>query len=85
MNKCICGSLQKYAHHPKCPEFRLYSQDHPSDEGKRRYPDPPVGHYNANTDPGPVCTCKPGCTPSCTGTCGCEACRESYGDFLSSE
>jgi hypothetical protein len=59
--------------------------DEPTEEGLRRYPEPPRGHYCANEVPGPVCTCKPTCENLCNGVCGCEACRHAYGDFLSTE
>lgn len=58
----------------------------PTDEGKRRYP--PDGYYIANVEPGECgtpCTCKPSCPWACKGECGCEACHEGYGDFLSVE
>jgi len=55
----------------------------PTKTGIRNYP--PDGFYNANADPGVACTCKPSCSYACTGVCGCEACAESYGDYLSSE
>lgn len=31
------------------------------------------------------CTCPPSCDYACKGECGCQACREAYGDFLSAE
>jgi hypothetical protein len=55
----------------------------PSTEGLRRYP--PDGRYCENDDPGSPCTCSPECKSDCKGGCGCEACSEAYGDFLSSQ
>lgn len=57
----------------------------PTEEGKRLYPDEPAGHYCANEMPGPACTCVPECPQPCKGGCGCEACNEAYGDYLSCE
>lgn len=54
----------------------------PTAEGVKRYP--PDGLYQANGD-GTPCTCVPSCPNPCKGQCGCEACREAYGDFLSNE
>lgn len=55
----------------------------PTDEGKRRFDD--HGFYNANSEPGTPCTCKPECPDPCKGQCGCLACAEAWGDFLSME
>ena len=33
----------------------------------------------------PICICTMNCLNPCTGKCGCEACHESYNDFLSSQ
>lgn len=60
-------------------------QREPSESGKGRYPE---GRYTANCSSGEIgtpCLCKENCPPDCKGQCGCPACRESYGDFLSSE
>jgi hypothetical protein len=38
-----------------------------------------------NTYHGKKCTCTEGCSYACKGTCGCEACKEAYSDFLSGE
>jgi hypothetical protein len=60
-------------------------EDEPTEEGKRRYTNStPVGHYCANTMPGPACTCKPECEDPCCGDCGCKACWEAYSDAMSS-
>lgn len=55
----------------------------PTAEGMRRYW--PDGCYSANDTPGTPCTCVERCPAPCKGQCGCEACSEAYGDFLSSE
>ncbi len=52
-------------------------------DGKMRYP--PDGYYRANYENGTACTCEENCPGDCNGKCGCEACHESYGDFVSSE
>lgn len=57
--------------------------DQPSNEGLKRYP--PNGRYDANDSPGPPCTCTTDCPSDCKGQCGCVACTDSYGDFLSSQ
>ncbi len=44
----------------------------------------PDGLYTANGWDTP-CTCDPDCPNPCKGGCGCEACTEAYGDFLSSQ
>ena len=44
----------------------------------------PDGLYTANGNNTP-CTCDPDCPYTCKGGCGCEACTEAYGDFLSSQ
>lgn len=59
------------------------STNNPSDEGMKRYP--PNGRYEANSTPGTPCTCKETCPSDCKGGCGCEACSEAYGDYLSSQ
>jgi hypothetical protein len=53
----------------------------PSNAGKLRYKD---GYYTANGWKTP-CTCLDTCPQPCKGKCGCPACREAYGDFLSSQ
>lgn len=35
-------------------------------------------------EPEPPCTCSPACPDACKGQCGCKACHDAYGDFLSS-
>ena len=55
----------------------------PTEEGKKRYDSD--GFYTANSQPGTPCTCKDTCPYDCKGQCGCEACHEAYGDFLSCE
>jgi len=63
----------------------------PTEEGKKRYPYPPVGIYKDSfLDPSEsefweACTCKPECPKPCKGECGCRACHCSWGDFLSEE
>lgn len=59
------------------------SKQEPTAEGIRRYP--PDGRYTVNDEEGTPCTCKPECPAACKGGCGCDACSEAYGDFLSSE
>ncbi len=54
----------------------------PTETGKDRYD--PDGLYNVNGNNTP-CTCDPDCPSACKGGCGCEACSEAYGDFLSSQ
>jgi hypothetical protein len=65
-------SLRKLAEHFGYPE--------PTEEGLRRYEDT-GGRYMQ----GEPCTCKPECDDPCKGQCGCQACGNAYGDFLSSE
>jgi len=58
----------------------------PSESGKKRYK--PDGFYTANSEPGErgtPCTCAESCPYDCKGQCGCEACHEAYGDFVSLE
>jgi hypothetical protein len=55
----------------------------PTAEGIRHYS--PDGRYTANDEDGTPCTCKVTCPYNCKGQCGCEACSEAYGDFLSDE
>lgn len=60
----------------------------PTDYGKTKYP--PNGHYTANVEEneaGPPCTCRQECDLAgpCKGQCGCEACSEAYGDYLSED
>ncbi len=59
----------------------------PSEVGIKKYP--PIGYYTANRvgddDFGTPCTCNPECHHDCKGWCGCWACCEAYGDFLSSQ
>jgi hypothetical protein len=58
----------------------------PSVSGKKRYE--PDGFYTANcvgNERGTPCTCDEECPFDCKGQCGCEACHEAYGDFLSLE
>jgi len=31
------------------------------------------------------CTCEESCSYDCKGECGCEKCKQDYGDFLSLE
>ena len=54
----------------------------PTEKGIEKYP--PDGFYTANGDNTP-CTCLKSCPWTCKGVCGCEACHEAYGDFLSCE
>jgi hypothetical protein len=64
----------------------MYEDVKPTDEGVRRYPET-GGYYTANNvedgDRGTPCTCKPSCPRDCKGECGCPACGEAYGDYLS--
>jgi len=53
-------------------------------EGKKRF-DETDGYYISNFQPGTPCTCEADCPDPCKGGCGCLACTEAYGDFLSSE
>jgi hypothetical protein len=55
---------------------------HPTKVGKERYS--PGGYYTANGENVP-CTCKETCPYDCKGQCGCLACHDAYGDFLSSQ
>jgi len=57
-------------------------EKHPTKVGRERYP--PDGYYTANGDNIP-CTCKKTCPSNCKGQCGCLACHDAYGDFLSSQ
>lgn len=50
----------------------------PTQTGFEKYP--PNGLYS-----GTSCTCETSCDEPCTGKCGCAACAESYGDYLSKE
>lgn len=59
----------------------MKEQVEPTEEGKRRYPN---GYYSQDGIDVP-CTCKPECVDPCKGKCGCEACHDAYGDFLSNE
>lgn len=52
----------------------------PTEEGMRRYDDPPAGFYE-----GEPCTCSKDCVDPCKGACGCRACSMSYSDDLSSD
>ena len=64
---------------------RLYGftlESHPTEEGKRRYE--PDGLYTVNGNATP-CTCVSACPTACKGGCGCDACSEAYGDYLSSQ
>ena len=56
----------------------LKTEKEPTETGKRKYP--PDG-YRLGTP----CTCEQVCDYDCKGECGCEACHESWMDFLSSE
>ena len=60
--------------------FTLESR--PTEEGLLRYE--PNGLYTANGND-TSCTCEPSCPDPCKGGCGCDACSEAYGDFLSSQ
>lgn len=64
--------------------LEIFGPEVPSDEGRRRYCDEPVGYYTANGAKTP-CTCCVQCEEPCKGDCGCPACHESYGDFLGCE
>lgn len=58
----------------------------PTDSGKKRYE--PDGYYTANCskdERGTPCTCEDNCPHDCKGQCGCHACCEAYGDFMSAE
>lgn len=48
----------------------------PSERGKELHP--PFGYYD-----GIPCTCLKECSHFCKGTCGCEACKTAFSDFLS--
>lgn len=61
----------------------LGSEVLPTEIGRRNYP--PDGYYTANWDNVP-CTCRfEECLKSCKGGCGCKACSDAYGDYLSSQ
>jgi len=55
---------------------------HPTEVGRERYS--PDGYYTANGENVP-CTCRKICPNNCKGQCGCLACHDAYGDFLSSQ
>ncbi len=71
------------------PRWDLLFESHePTAEGRRRWPDDPVG-YNRNEsavlDDWNACQCAPTCPKPCKGACGCKACGNAYGDFLCAE
>lgn len=55
----------------------------PTKVGRERY-EPDV-RSDANKSPGTPCIFTLDFLRNCKGECGCPACREGYGDFLSSE
>ena len=55
---------------------------HPTKVGRERYS--PDGYYTANGENVP-CICKETCPGGCKGQCGCLACHDAYGDFLSGQ
>lgn len=60
----------------------------PTNEGRKRFEDT-NGYYTVNRDsddePGTPCLCTGTCSVICRGECGCPACYEAYGDFLSND
>jgi hypothetical protein len=62
----------------------------PTEEGKRRYPDPDPTKAGYNLDfrdssdpeaPGLACTCLVSCRPRCAGECGCDAHEVAFQEF----
>jgi len=62
--------------------YKATLMSQPGEWWDQRIPEPPA---ESPSDKPVGCTCNATCAADCKGTCGCEACRMAYGDFLSME